>query len=102
MQAKLAWDRQPDLWCWQTATETLLAIGVDQPTGADAARAAALICQLNGGQSRRYAGKNQILVPAKNRRFRSVRLRHRRADSIRRSSRPSATVLFHRLFMKPA
>ncbi|WP_206663439.1 type II toxin-antitoxin system HicB family antitoxin [Aurantiacibacter suaedae] len=65
MRARLDWDAPLSLWCWQTATETLLEIGVEVPTHGDAAKAGAVIRRMNGGYSRRSNGHNLSLVPPK-------------------------------------
>lgn len=65
VQVKLDWDAAPGLWQWKTATEVLLEIGVDKPNGTDASKAGAIIRKMNGGQSRRNKGRNQMLVPPK-------------------------------------
>lgn len=63
IQTKLKWEAPPIDWQWHTATEVLLRIGIDRPTQSDATKAALFLRKLNGGNSRRYGGKTQLLVP---------------------------------------
>jgi putative DNA primase/helicase len=50
-------------WTWMTATEALIAAGVDRPTRADATTAAVIIRKRNNGQARRSNGKSLLLLP---------------------------------------
>lgn len=63
IQTGLDWGAPELEWRWITATEALLAAGVDRPTRGDANAAASVIRRLNGGQGRRSNGKTVLLAP---------------------------------------
>jgi len=62
--SRLDWETDPIHWRWVTATDLLIEIGIDRPTGGEATKAAMRIRKHNGGQSRRYGGKTQLLAPS--------------------------------------
>jgi putative DNA primase/helicase len=63
IQTRLKWEAPSIDWQWFTATEVLLKVGVDRPNQSDATKAALFLRKLNGGNSRRYGGKTQLLIP---------------------------------------
>lgn len=65
LMSKLEWDTDPSSWRWVTATDLLIELGIDRPTQGEAMKASTCMRQKNGGQTRRYGGKNQVLAPHK-------------------------------------
>lgn len=65
LQTKLDWQAPENEWEWRTATDALMAVGLDKPSRADATQAAHFIRKLNGGQGKRSNGKSLLLVPPK-------------------------------------
>lgn len=63
IQTRLDWEAPASMWAWRTSTEILLLAGVDRPSSGDATKGAHIMRKLNGGQARRYGGKNQLLCP---------------------------------------
>lgn len=63
LQTRLEWGAEPDYWAWRTATDVLMAIGMDRPTQSDCTKAAGILRKLNGGQGKRSNGKSLLLVP---------------------------------------
>jgi hypothetical protein len=63
IQTRFDWGASELEWRWMTATDALLAAGVDRPTRGDANAAASVIRKMNGGQGRRSNGKTVLLVP---------------------------------------
>lgn len=63
LQTRLNWDAQAFEWEWRTATDTLIRVGIDKPTQADASKAAHCIRKLNGDVGKRSNGKNLLMVP---------------------------------------
>lgn len=63
--AKLNWSASVDSWRWITATELLMELGIDRPTTGELRAAGAFVRKQNEDQTRRYGGKNQLLVPPK-------------------------------------
>lgn len=64
IMSKLEWDTDESHWRWVTATDLLIELGIDRPTQGEATKAAMCIRKHNGGQSRRYGGKTQLLAPS--------------------------------------
>lgn len=63
IQTGFDWTASEFEWRWMTATDALLAAGVDRPTRGDANAAASVLRKMNGGQGRRSHGKTLLLVP---------------------------------------
>lgn len=63
LQTRLDWQSLPIMWTWKTATEILLAVGVDRPNIADATKAAQMMRKMNGDQAKRSNGQSKILCP---------------------------------------
>ena len=59
----LDWDAPSSLWRWEQASTILIECGIDRPTKSDTMAASDLLRERNGGQSRRYGGKRQLLCP---------------------------------------
>jgi putative DNA primase/helicase len=59
----LDWNDPHAVWEWRSATEVLMALGRDNPTQAEATRAAHVIRGRNGKHSRKHAGTRQLYVP---------------------------------------
>jgi hypothetical protein len=57
------WKASEFEWTWMTATDALIAAGVDRPTRADATTASVIIRKRNDGKARRSNGKNLLLLP---------------------------------------
>lgn len=64
IMSRLQWDDDQSHWRWTTATDLLIELGIDRPTQGEATKAAMFIRKRNGGQSRRYGGKTQLLAPS--------------------------------------
>lgn len=62
--SRLEWETDPSRWRWVTATDLLIELGIDRPIQGEATKAAMCIRKRNGGQSRRYGGKTQLLAPS--------------------------------------
>lgn len=63
LQTRLAWDVPQSEWDWKTATDVLIAVGLEKPTQSDATKGAQVLRKMNGGQGKRSGGKNLLLVP---------------------------------------
>jgi putative DNA primase/helicase len=64
IQTRLDWGvTDAAQWGWRTATDCLIAIGMDKPTASDCTKAATAIRKLNGDQGKRSNGRNLLWVP---------------------------------------
>ena len=63
IQTGLNWDSDQIYWEWKTATDVLISIGIDKPSGSDATKAAQSIRAMNGNQGKRSNGKSLLLSP---------------------------------------
>lgn len=63
LQSRLDWKAPAAMWTWATATEVLIAVGIERPTKAEAAGVGRMMRRLNGDRGRRANGRNQVLCP---------------------------------------
>jgi Virulence-associated protein E/Bifunctional DNA primase/polymerase, N-terminal len=61
--SKYDWQSADINWEWKTATKILNECGFDRPTKADAARAGAVVCAVNGGRRKRTTNERLLLTP---------------------------------------
>lgn len=61
--SRLDWGLPETEWTFRTSTEILLEIGVHNPTGGDATKAATFIRQKNGNRGKRSNGATKLLAP---------------------------------------
>lgn len=59
----LLWDQPQTVWRWATATEVLIDCGMQNPTQAEATRAANIIRSMNNKTWRRSGNRRELLVP---------------------------------------
>lgn len=63
--SKLDWQMVDTSWSWSTPTEVLIELGKQNPTKAEATKAAIVIRRLNGGRSKKSKFSRFLLVPQK-------------------------------------
>lgn len=59
-----SWGDHVTMWDWVTASESLIRVGVREPTKTQTITASAALRRLNGGQRRRANGKTLFAVPS--------------------------------------
>jgi putative DNA primase/helicase len=63
IESGLNWNADQDEWTWMPATQVLKLLGRDTPTQAEATRAAHIIRERNGKQSKKSNGARSLRVP---------------------------------------
>lgn len=65
INSQLDWAAPIEFWNWKSATDVLLAIGMERPSKADVTHCGYILRKMNGNKAKRTGSTRQLLVPPK-------------------------------------